>query len=137
MSLDEFIRAGLAVPFVVGGRDWSGWDCWGLVYRAYLDVFGIEIDPLSGEYDKDVTFAELDKIVGVQRSTKWNEVPKPTFGDVRLFRVSRFQSHVALVCERGQMFHCTKATGTVVEPLDAITWARRHVGYFNHPARAA
>lgn len=136
MDLLTFQRQAIGTPFVLGGREWGGWDCWGLVFVAHREVFGIKIATLSDDYDAETTFEELSRIVDTQRVAEWNLVPTPKPGDVALFRVSRFQSHVALVAERGQMLHAMAGVGTVCERLETITWAKRHVGFFRNRARA-
>jgi cell wall-associated NlpC family hydrolase len=136
MDFATFQRRAISVPFVIGGRDWSGWDCWGLLYVAHRELFGIEIAKLSDDYDAASTFEEISRIADIERQAEWNEVLNPRPGDVSLFRVSRFQSHVALVVERGQMLHAMRGAGTACERLDTITWAKRHVGYFRNRAHS-
>lgn len=135
MTPGQFVDRAIDVPFLVGGRDWSGWDCWGLVFIAYRELFGIDIPSLSDEYDEKLSFAELNTLVNTQKPL-WNSVEQPMFGDVRLFKVSRYQSHVALVLPWRSMIHTTQGVGTVVERLDVITWAKRHVEYFRHEQRS-
>lgn len=136
MDFATFQRRAIGVPFVINGRDWSGWDCWGLVFTAYREIYDISIAKLSDDYDAETTFEELSRIADTERAAEWNEVSEPRIGDVVLFRVSRFQSHVAIVAEHGQMLHAMRGVGTCCERLGTITWAKRHVGYFRNRARA-
>ena len=43
MTLEEFQRRAIGVPFLEHGRDYDGWDCWGLVVCAFRDVLGVEV----------------------------------------------------------------------------------------------
>lgn len=43
LTLDEWCRRAVGVPFLEDGRDYDAWDCWGLVMCAYRDVLGIEL----------------------------------------------------------------------------------------------
>lgn len=134
MELHSFIERAIGVPFVVGGREWSGWDCWGLVYVAYRDVFGIEISRLDHEYDETASYEELQRVVTRER-VEWNDVSRPDIGDISLFRVSKFETHVALVVGWGQMIHTIKSVGTICDRTNSIAWAKRHVGYLRHERR--
>lgn len=134
MQLKEFIAKAIDVPFLECGRDWDGWDCWGLVFVAYRELFDATISTLSDDYVPGVSFAELNAVVDTEKQ-QWIETTKPMVGDVSLFSVSRFQSHVALVIDRGQMIHSRRGIGTVCERLDTIGWAKRHAGYFRHKSR--
>lgn len=134
MDQAGFARQAISVPFLVGGRDWSGWDCWGLVFVAHRELLGVDIPVLAADYDLATSFAELGAVVDRERPA-WAEVEKPAFGDVALFKISRFETHVAFVLDRGLMLHCLHGAGTLCERLDTLTWARRRAGYFRHRDR--
>jgi len=133
MTMDEFIERALSVPFVIGGRAYDGWDCWGLVFVAYRDVFGIEINNLSEKYDA-INIRELHKVVESEKP-EWLQVDRPLFGDVALFRVGRYETHVALVLPGGRMIHCEERTGTISERLNTLIWVNRNVGYYRNRQR--
>lgn len=129
MDLLEFQTKALSVPFVIGGRDFNGWDCWGVIYCAYEFVFGDPIASYSNEYDKTLSYSEIDHLINDEKPT-WIETDKPDVGDVGLYRVGRYQSHVSLVLPNKRMLHCEQRAGTISERLDSLIWARRNVGYF-------
>ena len=136
MTLDDFMARALDVPFQIGGRDYAGWDCWGLVYCAYRDVLSITIPVLDQDYNHDISYSELMALVDKQRPT-WQAIERPEPGDVSLYRVGRYHSHVALVMPRGRMLHCEQGAGSICERLDNLVWRGRHVGYFRRPERVA
>lgn len=129
LTLDEFQRLALDVPFQIGGRSYAGWDCWGLVYCAYRDVFDIVIPSLAADYEPDVSYSELMQLVDEQRNG-WEPLETPETGAVGLYRVGKYHSHVALVLPRARMLHCERGTGSICEPLSNLVWRGRNVGYF-------
>lgn len=129
MTLDDFQRRALFVPFVIGGRDWSGWDCWGLIFVAFRDVFARPIASYGSEYDAHLNYGEIAELIAREKS-EWNKVSDPATGDVGLYRVGRYASHVGLVVPGGRVLHCEGGAGTISEPLDGLIWGGRNVGYF-------
>lgn len=134
MTLDDFVRRSIGVPFLIGGRDYTGWDCWGLILIAYRDVFKIQLGSYSDEYNEDVTYNELANLIDAEKPSWVPVVGKPRDGDVSLYRIGRHSSHVALVVRRTGMLHCECRVNTLLEPLDNILWKNRHVAYYRHAA---
>lgn len=52
MTLTDWCRRAIGVPFLAHGRDYDGWDCWGLVIAAYRDVAGVAVP--------DYAYASID-----------------------------------------------------------------------------
>lgn len=129
MTLDQFNDIALSVPFVIHGRDYNGWDCWGLIFCAYRDVFADPIESFRHDYTSSVEYAELSALIEAKK-TAWISVDVPTEGDVGLYRITKYPCHVALVLPRGRMLHCEKRLGTISEPLDNLIWRNRNVGFF-------
>lgn len=134
MTFEEFRNAAITVPYRIGGRNWDGWDCWGLVYRAFADIpeLGGAVKSYATEYDKELSYPELADMIDREK-VEWRSInERPAPGDLALFRVGRHASHVALVVPGRQMLHCEARVGTIIEPLTSIVWARRNVGYYRH-----
>ncbi len=132
MTLAEFVGRAITVPFKIGGRDWSGWDCWGLIFVAYRELYGKDIGSFAEEYDDKVTFEELNNIIARERSA-WSIVRgKATEGDVSLYRIGSFNTHVGMVLPGKRLLHCEARINTVNEPLDTIVWKNRHVAFYRY-----
>lgn len=131
MTFDEFVRIAIKVPFRIGGRDYSGWDCWGLVHVAYRDVLGIDIGDYSADYNAEVTYRELAAMIEREQPAWVQVVGKPREGDVSLYRVGRHNTHVGVIVAK-RLLHCEGGVNTVLEDLSTPVWARRHVNFFRH-----
>lgn len=129
MELSQFIDRAITVPFVIGGRDYAGWDCWGLVFCAYRDVFNTPLKSYGLEYDPKLSYAEVSDLINRERS-EWQSIDQPVAGDVGLYRVGKHETHVALIVAAKRMLHCEQRAGTVCERLDNLIWGGRNVGYF-------
>ena len=88
MTYDEWMRRAIGVPFVEMGRDFDGWDCWGLVIAAYRDVAGIGIP----DYTCGITdFKRLAGLFKDRDGGHWKRVdePEPMAVACITFRASR------------------------------------------------
>lgn len=132
MTFEEFRSMAILVPFKIGGREWSGWDCWGLIYCARRDVpeLGGPVKSYAAEYDDKLSYVELADMIEREKP-EWRYIEAdPLPGDIGLYRVGRHASHVALVVPGSRMLHCEASVGTVSEPLSNAVWAGRNVGFF-------
>lgn len=133
MDIADFVDRALTVPFVPHGRDYTGWDCWGLIYVAHRDVLGVKIPSYADQYDaRDVRGApSLSRLV-LTHLPEWNRTTRPAMGDVALFRVAGRPVHVGFMLDPRRMIHSEARIGTMVEPLSSVQWARRLEGVYRH-----
>lgn len=152
MTLQQFSNQAirLAVPFVEKGRDWSGWDCWGLLYVAYKEVYGLEIQRFDDAYEttrarhhmaslfqrsiEDHVKQDLDTLTQKDKE-KWFKVDKAEPGDGIIFRVMGRLYHVGLVLDNRHFIHCEEKIGTEITELSNPIWQKRE-GYYRHVARS-
>lgn len=120
----------LGVPFLMGGRDKSGLDCYGLVKEIYIRK-GITLpEYMSGHLSPDnrnlISMMITD---GLELFSKL-EKPEP-FCLVTFFIRPPYTSHIGVVMPDCYRFiHILKNTSVAVERLDSIEWAKRITGYF-------
>ena len=90
MTMDEFIREALAVPFKDKGRDYKAWDCYGLLYCFFKDVRGIELPSYVDDYkdagNSEESRKELSELIAGNKG-RWEQVLK--YQDRPLRKVSR------------------------------------------------
>jgi|APSaa5957512535_1039671.scaffolds.fasta_scaffold24131_2 cell wall-associated NlpC family hydrolase len=119
MTFEEFcVKAiSLPVPFKTRGRDWSGWDCWGLIVVAYREVYGIEIATYTERYR---SIKQKDLIASVYNEGKkdgWYEVDEAQEGDVVIVYMDGRDMHSGLAIDKNEMIHAENNINTVVEKI--------------------
>ena len=117
----------IGVPFVDGGRDLAGFDCWGAIWLAYRER-GIEL-PDYGEISALDLRRVAREIEGGQEA--WQPVETPREFDVVLLRLynRRWIGHVGLMVDGRRMLHTEKASAAVVVALDHYTVRNRVAGF--------
>ena len=131
MTWEAFILRALAVPFVVGGRDYDeGWDCWGLCRAAYRDVLGIDLPSHDG-YTHKTSFEEISRFIGGD-AHGWDHVEQSRVGDVVLYRVGKHPAHIALMIDSRRALHANADVGTAIERLSSPLWHSRFEGFFRY-----
>jgi len=124
--VDRYIE----VPFLEGGRDLDGWDCYGLCWYVAAEAFGRALPTYSGRYTTPLDYRELRRLVDSERTTSWRDIPLGSEqpGDVMVLRTRGLPIHVGLVIGEGRILHCERSVGTVVERYTGLMWARRILG---------
>lgn len=96
------------------GIPWSEVTCWGLVCRAYRELFGIELP--GWEHIDPMNSAAIAKAIARGRKD-WRPVTPARFGDVLLFSVDcDLPTHCAMAIDDRRMLHIRK------HQLSQIDW---------------
>lgn len=124
------------IPFVDGGRDRSGCDCWGLVRMVHADA-GINL-PSYGEISAGELLAVAREMSGGMEDPVWRRVdgerrrPLDVVVMRRLSEASRVPVHVGVMVDEKRLLHVLIATNSVVVPLTHFSIAPRVIGFFRH-----
>lgn len=131
MTLAEFAARAVTVPFAPYGRDYSGWDCWGLLRAAYADVLGIALPAFDrfSPFDRRLVAAAMS-----EGGRAWREVTEIEAGDAVLMRVGNVACHVGLVLPQERVLHAQDGLGTLNEPLVSPHVQPRIVGFYRYHA---
>lgn len=121
------------VPFVNGGRDRSGWDCWGLLRVVYAERFGIELESFQGDYDGAFDEAGIQSLFP-QATSEWIEVGAPREGDAVWMSVYGQPCHVGVWLEGPQLLHVLNGSGTRIDRIGSQAWQHRIKAYYRHRA---
>ena len=122
----------VGIPYAEHGRDYSGADCWGIVWLYYRDVRGIVLpDYLDEMSTVDFRRDQIGKVVTRGREEDWQQVADPRAGNVVLMRVGRQESHVGIYLDGGRVLH-SEEPGDVskIERVDAARLRNRVVGFY-------
>lgn len=129
----------VGLPFRDRGRDFSGVDCWGIVYLIYRNEFKIAL-PRYDDFEYHPERAdreELEKVFNFERdSGNWYEIPANSAhcGDVLLFRIDGLNTHVGLVVYPRHMIHVLEGNDSnkhkreplsAIERYDSMLWRNR------------
>lgn len=130
-SLLHLLRDLIGVPFVDGGRDRKGLDCWGLVMLAMLRA-GKQIP------DYNVNCHEREKIAKLvadpEQWVSWKKIDDPMPGDGIALRVDPNMpdaiQHFGVYLGSGKFIHTTRKTGVMVSRITDPMWRGRIEGYY-------
>ena len=104
----------LGIPWVMGGRDLDGFDCWGLLWIVYKNEFNTSIDEypeLNTESTKDV-IKEVKKGMG-----KWEKLDKSENGCAVAMGRGNFINHVGIYWNRGVLHTSSLAGFSIYTPI--------------------
>ncbi|MBT6048742.1 MAG: hypothetical protein HOG49_18225 [Candidatus Scalindua sp.] len=117
MNIEEFAKKAVSVSFKPHGRDWSGWDCYGLLYQGYKEVKNVELI----KYDK-IAYSVKDRILlqrlfaeGIEKY--WKEVDDIQPLDGIMYYAAGRTCHVGLAVTDKMMLHTEHGTGTTYERI--------------------
>lgn len=135
ISIEEFTRRAIGVPFVDRGHDYSGWDCWNLLCLFHREVLGISIPSYAEGYSDAGHSAESRRVLTdlfQKGMASWRRVESPEPGDVVLLNIGGRPLHVGLAIGGGLMLHTERQINTVIERLASPMWARRIEGFYRY-----
>lgn len=118
----------LGIPFVSGGRQISGLDCWGLVRLVYLDGLALDL-PSYGE----IGAYELARVSRAMDRDKdgeaWADAPtgalKPFDVCVMRLHGSSRIGHVGVMVDAKRVLHVEEASASVIVPVTHFTIRER------------
>ena len=132
----------VGLPFVDGGRDRAGVDCWGLVCLVFADRLGITL-PGYGE----ISAAELLRVSRAMAEYRdagpWRPVYRPAAFDVVLMRGTTehhgslvgVPCHVGVMADGQSLLHITHASSVVLVPRDHPSVRFRSLGVYRHASQ--
>jgi cell wall-associated NlpC family hydrolase len=109
--LPPWVSRYVGIPFVSGGRDFAGCDCYGLIRLVLLNEFGYDLPVLAIGYNACCTaeinpmFTENLPLLGGER------ISAPEAGAVAVIRVRGLPSHVGIFADGEYILHTLNRIG--------------------------
>jgi cell wall-associated NlpC family hydrolase len=115
-GIAPWVKAYIGIPFVSGGRDKTGADCYGLVRLVLAERFGRTLPLLSGDYTDADSFAQTEGLIRSQQPLlAGRRVEAPETGDVCVLKFHGLPTHLGLYAGGGWILHTLKGTGSVLQ----------------------
>lgn len=125
------------VPFLPGGRDMNGYDCWGLFRLVFRELGGPEL-PMFGEVPAGRSDAEARAVLKAIKSKVWQKVDTPRRGDGVVMKIhrdgfpGRVANHVGIMIDDRRMMHATPDRGVTVVSVSHYSVKPLIVGFYRH-----
>ncbi|MCX7779605.1 MAG: C40 family peptidase [Negativicutes bacterium] len=119
----------IGVPFVNGGRDLTGMDCYGLaqwVFKKYgidLPDYKISCEDAT-RIDCQIAEAKPNWI-----ECRWPNVPVPALVVMR-FNSPIFCNHTGVYIGGGRFIHTRERVGVNIDRIESPVWRRRIEGFY-------
>jgi cell wall-associated NlpC family hydrolase len=122
----------VGIPFVSGGRDRSGADCYGLVRLARMEQFGGRLPLLSGDYADADNVAETEALMRSKRPLlAGRRTEAPEAGDVCVLKFQGLPVHLGIYAGGGWLLHALKGVGSVLQRISDPRLAGRIEGWYH------
>jgi cell wall-associated NlpC family hydrolase len=134
----------IGLPFVDGGRDFSGVDCEGLCRLVMQHEAGDPLIPDYGMLSADGLAAVARKVAERSALPPWIEVEQPKPFDWVIMtghekvdgRMRTIPCHLGIMISGTRMLHIEKATDSVAPAIEHATIRCRIRGFVRHEALA-
>lgn len=127
------------IPFVDGGRDFDGADCWGFCVLVARHTFGIELPewPHAGLTDGSIDLSIAQNSVDSRRD-QFVKVDNPQCGDLVLLLPRHMPVHLGIIVQKLPLkfYHTERKSGPVCERLYGIAWQGRIEGIYRYRGQA-
>ena len=129
------VRKYIGIPYVTGGEDFNGVDCYTLCRLFSRNELGRELPDHSQSY-RDGSVAE--EAQGAIRdafdewksslASRWSEVDEPEIGDVIIFNFYGAPTHCAVYIGDNKCLHACEGVSSHLADLYGGPWERRMKG---------
>jgi len=110
----------VGIPYLLGGRDRKGLDCWGLLRLIYLEVKEIQLPELPG-ICAQATLGIAHSIHQIS-TQEWHLLDKPEEACVVAMSQKEILHHVGIwtFSDGGKIIHCREGCSVVAETVRTL-----------------
>jgi cell wall-associated NlpC family hydrolase len=121
----------IGIPFVSGGRDRTGADCYGLARLVRTEQFGNRLPLLSGDYTDADNLAETEALIRSKRPLlAGRNVETPEAGDLCVLKFHGLPAHLGICAGGGWLLHTLKGTGSILQRVNDPHLVGRVEGWY-------
>jgi len=122
--VDRFLN----LDYKKDGRSFSGLDCYGLVWLYNRIVLRRNLPRFLG---KDIyQSSDIEKTVNDNKKL-FEEVKDPIEGDLILFSILGFGTHLGVIIKKGKMLHIfNEKSNSCIENYNSVKWRNRILGFY-------
>ncbi len=118
----NWVKKYIGIPFVSGGRELTGCDCYGLVRLILVTEYGFDLPMLLGDYTNALSIAETKSLFMKNVPILCGErIEEPEEKAVVLMKMCGRLCHIGLYAGDGCIIHSRHKAGVVCERLSAPT----------------
>lgn len=127
----EWAKNYVGIPFVSGGRDRTGVDCYGLVRLILTHEYGFDLPVLLGDYTNALNIAETKRLFLLNVPILCGErLESPEEKAVALMKMNGRLCHIGLYAGDGYIIHCRHKVGVVLERISSPALAACVEGWY-------
>lgn len=135
MSVEElpgWVAQYVGLPYLPGGRDRAGIDCWGLYSLVMAEQWGMRLPPYEGPTWGSGAGGRGIAKAAQEYASQFTAIPEAEarVGDAILLRTFGMPIHLGMVVGRGLMLHAEEYQNSVIARYNSPQWASRIVSFF-------
>lgn len=120
----------IGIPFVSGGRDRTGLDCYGLIRLVLMEQYGCKLPLLDGKYDNALNLYNTSPLFFQQLPILTEKIAGPQEKALALLEMHQLPCHLGLFCGGESIIHSRAGVGVVAEKLDSRRLPGKIVGWY-------
>lgn len=125
-----WVQEYIGIPFVSGGRDRRGLDCYGLIRLVLMEQYGCKLPLLDGKYDNALNFYDTSPLFFQQLPILTEKIAGPQERALALLEMHQLPCHLGLFCGGESIIHSRAGVGVVAERLDSRRLPGKIVGWY-------
>lgn len=133
--MSNWVDQYIGIPWVFGGRDMEGFDCWGLFRHVQKEHFNVEVADVDLEQYQQKEI--IKEFAGNKEASQWKAVKKPKHGCGVMMSLAKWPNHVGIWIEDSEgeayVLHSVEGMGVICTACNLLGMTGYKVkGYYEH-----